>query len=396
MLGALVVGWLVTAATADRILARSAPATALFWNPSSADAHAQAGARLLLDQAGGKAMEQVRDHAARSLARQPVNPVAARLLGFVAAQNGRLTEAERLVGFAERMSRRDLPTQLWLIESNVQRGDIPAVLLHYDRALRTNRRARNTLFPVLGAAADEPAVRAPLARFLAHRPQWWRPFMDSYVPKAQSSASLFAFARALRMDRPPSFDPWMLQAIEKRLVELTAYASSAALYNAAHGLPPGDRTPLRNGNFEQPGSWDPFDWNLVDEENLSAVRQANPVRDRGNALFLLASNGRGGDLAAQLTLLAPGRYVLAAEVGGVSGDPLAYPQLIVRCARDGREILRQSFPPASETGRPWRLAFAVPTGCDAQRVVLRAASALDQSTASPWIDTVAIRPLESR
>jgi len=396
VLGALLVGWMVVAVTVDRIFARPAPALALFWNPRSADANARQADLLIQDGQVETVKSQVRDRAVRSLHRQPVNPAAARLLGIVAMQDGRTAQAERLIRYAEAMSRRDVPTQLWLIEVNVQRGDVTQALLHYDRALRSNVRSRGILFPVLAAAADEAAVRGPLASFLAHRPQWWRAFLESYVPKARSAESLFAFSHALRMDRPPAFDPWMLQAIEKRLVEVGAYDRSAALYNGAHGLAAGDRTSLRNGAFEQPGSWDPFDWNLVDEENLSAIRQPSPARGGGNALFLLASNGRGGDVAAQLTRLRPGRYLLTATVGGVAGDPLAFPQLIVRCARDEREVLRQPFPPAAETGRAWRLDLSVPAGCDAQRVVLRATSTLDASTTAPWIDNMAIHAREGR
>lgn len=399
VLGALLVGWLVTAATMDRIFWRSSPALALFWNPRSADANARAADLMVGTNPQTMRNPELASRATRSLDRQPVNPVAARLLAFAAAGHGDERRAERLLGYAEAMSRRDLPTQLALIESDVGRGNVASALLHYDRALKSTNRSRELLFPVLSAAADEAAVRKPLARMLAQRPQWWRPFLVAYVPKAQSADSLFAFARAMGMDRAPSFDPLMLQDIERRLVDLGAYAPSAALYNVTHGLSAGDRTPLRNGDVEQPGNWDPFDWNMVDEENLSAVRQPSPARggrSGGNALFLLAANGRGGDLALQLTLMPPGRYLFTATVGGVVGDPLAFPQLVVRCARDGREIVHQPFPPAPETGRAWRLDIVVPASCTAQRVVLRGASALDQQAASPWIDDMALRPAGGR
>jgi hypothetical protein len=399
--GTLLAGWLVLAITVDRVFARTAPALALRWNPLSADAGARQGDLLLAAGAANPARTdwpRIRHLAARSLDRQPVNPVAARLLGLAAEQGGNAAQAGRLVRYAEAMSRRDRPTQFWLIRAEAARGDMTAVLLHYDRALRSSNRVRATLFPALGIAADDPSVRAPLARVLAAKPVWWRPFLDSYVPRARSADSLFLYARTLRLDRAPPYDPWLLQGFEKRLVDLGAFAGSAALYNAAHGLPAGDRTPLRNGGFEQPGNWDPFDWNLLDEENLSAVRQPAPAGGggRGNALFLLATNGRGGDVASQLTLLAPGRYRLTATVGGVEGDPLAFPQAVVRCPADRRELVRATFPPAPDIGRSWQLEFTVPAGCTAQRVTLSARSTLDAQETAPWIDELAIRPLRNR
>lgn len=390
VLAGLVLGWLVLASTMDRIFARSTPGLALFWNPVSADANARMADRLAQDLESAD-WGQIRDHAARALRRQPISPSAARLLGADALRKGDARRAERLVRYAEAMSRRDFPTQLWLIESNVGRGDVKAALLHYDRALKTSNSARTILLPILGQAANDPAIWQPLVRILATRPQWGRQFLQHYVPISTAPDALYSIARTLGMDRVPSTDPWLLQGIEKRLVDLFAYPQAAALYNRANGLPANDRATLRNGGFEQPGDWDPFDWNLIDEQDLAAMRQPSPVAGDGNALFLSATNGRGGELAVQLTILAPGRYTIISKVGGVTGDPLAYPQLSVRCARDGRELLRAPFPAAPDGGRAWRTGFTVPTDCEAQRVALSKSSTLDSQPSSPWIDSIVIR-----
>jgi tetratricopeptide (TPR) repeat protein len=392
LVGGLLLGWLVLAATMDRIFARPAPQLALFWNPASADANVRAADLLLQDRPLDQVKGRIAAYAGRSLNRQPVNPGAARLLGLVAAQDGNEARAGRLVRYAETMSRRDLPTQLWLIESNVAQGDVAAALLHYDRALKTSNRSYALLMPTLVQAANEAAVWRPLATVLARRPQWWRPFLERYAASGTSPEALQAFARALRLDAAPPPDPGMLQAIEKRLVDLFAYNRAAALYNRAHGLAASDRAPVRNGDFERPGSSDPFDWNLIDEEDLAAIRQPSPVRAEGNALFLSATNGRGGDLAVQLTMMPPGRYQITAKVGGISGDPLAFPRFVVRCAKDAREILHVAFPPAPDSGRMWRSELTVPADCGAQRIVLRAASTLDAQATSPWIDRIVIRP----
>jgi tetratricopeptide (TPR) repeat protein len=395
ILGGLLLGWLVLAATMDRIFARSAPALALFWNPGSADANVWFAQSLLQDPDKG-ARNVIKEHATRSLGRQPVNSGAASLLGITAAEKGDERRAERLVAYAETMSRRDLTTQLWLIESNVAKGNVAAALIHYDRALKSNNTARTLLFPILGQAANNPAVWRPLVPILAARPQWGRSFIQQYIPVSTAPDALYAIARALGMDRVPSTDPWVLQGIEKRLVDLFAYSQAAELYNRANGLPANDRSTLRNGGFEQPGDYDPFDWNLVDDQDLAAQRQPSPVSGDGSALFLSATNGRGGDLAVQLTMLAPGRYAITAKVGGVHGDPLAFPQLAVQFARDGRLLLNTPFPPAPDGGRAWRTEVTVPAGCPAQRIVLRGSSTLDAQPASPWIDSVAIRRQEGQ
>lgn len=388
----LIVGWLVTAVTIDRVFARRAPALALAWNPGSADANVRFLEALIQRSDLNTVLPSIAVHADRSLRRQPINPGAARLLAIAIATRGDTRRANALARYAEAMSRRDLPTQLWLIQTAAQRNDIPTVLMHFDRAMKTSVQGRTVLFPILSAAASDPTVWRPLAGMLARHPQWWRAFVDQLAPTGTSPEALYAIARATRIELPESADPALLQAIEKRLVDLGAYRVAADLFNRSRGLPPGAAATLRNGGFEQPGGWDPFEWNLLDAPDLAAVRQPSGRPGKGNALYLTAVNGRSGDVATQLVILRPGRYGIAATVGGVRGDPLAFPRIAVRCANGGRVLLDAVLPAASDGGRAWRDGFAIPTECPAQRVVIRATSALDSSDAVPWVDNLVIRP----
>ena len=402
--GILLVSWFVTAVTIDQVMSRLAPASALVFNPGSADANAGLAAAMVQDDAGVLAARgtvppsltaRVRARALRSLDRQPVNPAGARLLAFATA-TGDPARAHRLLAYAEAMSRRDLPTQLALIENSVQRGAVAGALVHYNRALSANAEARPLLYPILAAAANEPAVWRPLSVMLARRPQWWRPFVEMVAAQGTSPASLYAFARRLGLERGPTSDFALLQAMEKRLVDLGAYASAADLYDRAHGVAHGRRPLLNNGGFEQPGGWDPFDWNLVEQPDLAALRQPSPAASGGTALFLDATNGRGGDVAVQLMTLPPGAYRIGALAGAVRGDRLAFPQMVVRCARDGRELLHAPFPPALDGGTRWHVDLTVPAGCAAQRLVIQASSALEASGPTPWIDDVAVELLPAR
>ncbi|NTS66793.1 hypothetical protein HRV97_16760 [Sphingomonas sp. HHU CXW] len=388
----LLVGWLVVAVTVDRVFAVRSASLALLFNPGSADANVRVAEELARDGLNAAATASIAAHATRALERQPLSPGAARSLGYVVAARGREAQGEALARYAETMSRRDLGTQVWLIETEVQRGNINRALIHYDRAMRTSVQGRELLFPILTAAADDPAIWQPLSRFLEQRPQWWRAFVDQFVPASSSPAALYAIARRSGVVTPGRGDLALAQAIEKRLVDLKAYGAAVDLYNRAHGLPADNAGLLRNGDFERPGGWDPFDWNLFDEPDFSAVRQPSPSPAGGNALFLTTANGRGGDLATQLIMLRPGNYAMTATMGNVGGDPLAYPHFIVRCAADSRELLNARFPTAPEAGRSWRGLFTVPIGCPAQRLVVNAISSLDPSVTVPWVDKIAIHP----
>lgn len=390
VLGGLVLGWLVLAITADRVFADGAPRAALFWNPGSAQANIRLADRMLQENPAAAASPAIRAHALIAFDRQPVGPEAARLLGIAAATSGQEARADHLLAYAEAMSRRDVPTQLLLIESSAARGDVATALVHYDRAMRTSTASWPLLFPVLSQAADGPAIGAPLAALLERRPPWSRPFLEQFVPRSRSPETLFGIARRLRLDRDPSPDVAMLQLIEKRLVDLGSFRAAAALYGRAHGIQTTTGPLLRNGDFEQPSGWDPFDWNLVDEPDLSAQRQPSLAPRASTALFLSAMNGRGGDLAVQLVTLPAGRYRIGAQVGAVGGDRLAFPQLIVRCVTDGRELIHQPFPAAPPAGRVWQTELVVPANCPAQRLVLQKRSPLDPQQDVPWIDNMTI------
>jgi hypothetical protein len=317
-----------------------------------------------------------------------VEAPAARLLGLSKAANGHDDQAKRLLAYAEAMSRRDFPTQLWLIENNVSRGDVVGSLIHYDFALRTYPEAYPLMLPVMAEAANNAAVWRPLLPLLIVRPVWWRAFLQQYIPQATSPAALYSMASRMGLAAGETADADMLGSIEQRLVTLGAYRAAADLYNRAH--PDAHDALVRNGSFEQPGGSDPFDWRLTDDPDLSAERQPNPRQGDGTALFISATNGRGGDVAEQLLELKPGTYRLQATVGEVTGDKLAFPQLIVRCAGSGRDLFHRPFPVAPGQGLSWRVTIVVPANCAAQQLILHASSSFDPQKTTPWIDAITL------
>ncbi|MFV3464693.1 hypothetical protein ACNJFH_21305, partial [Mycobacterium tuberculosis] len=83
-----------------------------------------------------------------ALQRDPMSVRAVSTLAFLAAEKGNAVQAARLLAYSERLSRRDLPTQLALIETKVQANDVVGALVHYDRALRTSKTSEAILVPV--------------------------------------------------------------------------------------------------------------------------------------------------------------------------------------------------------------------------------------------------------
>ena len=383
--------WLVVAVTVEQVLSRRAPALAMRVAPWSADARTRLAQAEYTHRPAAISDPAIRDLVLPALLRQPVSADAASVLGLSLAAAGRTTQADRVMRYALSLSRRSLTTQIYFIETSVARGDVETTLDHYDQALRTSSRAADVLFPILTAAANQPAIAGPLARRLRQRPIWGRPFMRSFIPAATSPAALYLLSRSIGLADRPSLDVDLLHDADQRLVSLRGFREAGRLYASASGQPDPAVQPVRNGDFEAPAGRLPFDWNLRDEPGLTAVRLPGQRSADGQAVYITASNERGGDVATQLMLLQPGRYAAGAKVGAVTGDPASFPQILVRCEGSNQELAHLPFPRSAAAGSAWTFGFDVPPTCPAQWLVVQAASALDPQPVQPWIDDITIK-----
>ena len=127
------------------------------WNaPAAADAAAALGT----DPRKPEARALVR----RALARDLTQVQAIEQRALDEALSGNSGRARRLFALSDRLSRRSLPTRLWLIQDAVDRGNVAGALRNFDIALRTTTDAQPILFPVLAKAAADPTLTNPLAR----------------------------------------------------------------------------------------------------------------------------------------------------------------------------------------------------------------------------------------
>lgn len=156
----LAIGWAGVSQSIASVLQKSDPAVAYRFTlndgrvtailaRSLSGVDARPADRALADRLGRKALRQ-----------DPTAVVAVSTLGFDAQLRGQTAEAQRLFGYAEALSRRDLQTQVWAIENSVAQGDVAAALHHYDIALRTSPDAQAVLFPILASAISTQPVRA--------------------------------------------------------------------------------------------------------------------------------------------------------------------------------------------------------------------------------------------
>lgn len=376
--------WLSIGVTLTLAAAKGDPERALAWWPWGAPSQAALAGQLAADPDAGPAeLERATALARSALRREPVNVDAARTLAVIAARQKNTDEADKWFTIAERLSRRDLTTQLWMIEKAVREGDIRQALRHYDRALRTSRRAPELLLPTLVAASDDPQIAGPLTEMLSTRPAWWKQFLALAAKDVKNANVLVRFGQRIRLDPGNAEEAGLAARILSRLVRDGHYAQAFDYYS---DLRRGAPALLRDGGFDRDSIALPFEWALHDEFDLSATREVFGTGD--TRLVLRASGGRGGEVARQILVLQPGRHTLSGRAGDTGRNRLSQPSIEIQCV-ESQEASSSALPATDESAVDFRFPFVIPAkGCGAQYLIIRTAPAV---ATEAWVDNLAIR-----
>jgi hypothetical protein len=373
--------WLVLGVTVQGTLqARHSEATLKWW-PWSAGAQANAAWAIVSKPAASPAeIGRASWMARNALAREPVNVAAVRTLAVVAGLQNKVPLSERLMGAAERLSRRDLPTQLLLVQDSVGRNDIDAALVHYNRALTTSPASSEMLLPVLVGATSDPDIAGKLGAMLSGRPVWWQSFFEALAATGNAPAGMAIVARAARLRDNVAEEHDLLVSLIDRVSALKAYPEAFSIFSSARGIK-GRMPLLRDGNFEAETSLPPVDWRLASEPEAAGVREPRDGA-RGNALSLV---GSVGEVARQLLILAPGSYRLTGRTAKVSGDHFSLPVIAVSCTTGKRQLDFRL--PAGDAPSAFTAEFVVPADCAAQWLTIAIrASSTSPDASTPWLD----------
>ena len=220
----------------------------------------------------------------------------------------------RLFGLIERMSRRDLPTQVWLIEERVRRDDIAGALRHYDIALRTGPEASERLFPVLIAATANDGIVGPLTALLRTDPPWRTSYLFTLAQAPPSGRNALRIVQGLISARL-AIRPDIMATLTDSVARARDFDSARRLYQLAR---PGNAgawsataaSPARSPSRPSNGRW----WRgRFDGRTIQFGRAGD-----GNVSKCVRRAAQAAIVTQQMLVLAPGRY----RIGERSG-PLA-------------------------------------------------------------------------
>ncbi|RYM07832.1 hypothetical protein [Sphingobium cupriresistens] len=324
--------------------------------------------------------------ARNALLHDPTAVEAVATLATDALARGDQEDGERLLAYSQRLSRRDLRTQLMAIELAVAQDDISGALRHYDIALRTKKNASELLFPVLTSALSNPSIRTELVKTLTGQPIWGTKFIYHAARSEPDPAASAAFFRALQAARVPVPEAAGVMLINK-LLAAKLFDDAWTYYAITH--PDSDPRQSRDPAFKTLlEARSAFDWVAVNSLGVSNAI----LPDATNGLFdFTVSMGNGGPLLQQLQMLPPGDYVLEGQSVGIEQSARSRPYWILRC-HTGGEIGRVELPNSSQAGDRFQGNISVPADCPVQMLALVARSTDEIGGVSGQISHIQIRP----
>ena len=337
--------------------------------------------------------ERLRPEAARrsqiaraALARSPFNPTAMRQLGLLADLEPATKAGGRYFAVAEGMTRRDLANQMALIGHAIERQDIPAILRHYDRALRVFPNVNAALFPSLVNASSDPRVRAELRRFAGS--PWFVAFLGQLIQSDNAPQALGEFLTQLRPQLPVKAGDHLASMLLVRLLETSQYGAARDWISRAS---PARAAMLDRLGFDT-GTTDPafgaLAWSF-DESDAIAI-----ALTKAGTLEIQLAAGRHEIVAKRMTILPPGNYSFRQTLSHEASKPNARVTWSLRCLTPAIQPSLWSLETANGTGAQ-RLdsRIEIPRGCLAQAWTLSAASSGTGEPASAWITDLTLSKL---
>ena len=330
----------------------------------------RAADRLMTDPARLRGNEPAIAQAAVALLRQtPLNSSALRKLAITQSLH-QPAAWQSLVALAEQVSRRDLTSELLLIDAAAQQGNVASALRHYDHVLSAYPAAKNRLFPLLASELAEPEFRAALVP-LASRP-WLRDFVVNAVDYDVAPAYLMDFYSDLSGKVPlPE-----LQAGALRIVKWLLANHRSAFWGdyadrmpgiAPHAFDQLGFTPITLDPRFAPLTWQFFQSDAIETEQ------------NGQKLTIRVGPENGGLAAMRLTWFKPGTFAFGQSVAFFANSPRAQLEWQVTCLDSVSPPLLQQVLPLENAGGPIVAPVTVPDGCPVQEWHLRASAGPSQS-----------------
>lgn len=391
-LPAVGLAWLAFTAAAANVSRTSDPQRALKFRPGDSLALGMLAQSHMVGTAVPARRPDARmaEIARRAIEGLAINTPAIQALAVQESLSGNEAKARRLFGLSDRLSRRDLATQLWLIEDAVRRNDVPGALRHYDSALRTKMESRQLLLPILASAAEDRELWPALAPFVNAENPW----LNAFIRQALSStkrpdllAGMLMHAGGLPEtdDLRPLTEELLRGLVEGRYFEVARRYYLTLPGARARVLHDAQLTEVTTSARFAPITWQP--------SALEDIRGSILGGGPGGSLVLSTafSSGAQGFVARKLLALAPGNYVVRARQAIREESQNAELRWSMRCADTAGRILWSANVPLTTGPQLVRGSFNVPDGCAYQFMSINGDAGTSPFGGDVSIDSIGVR-----
>lgn len=297
-----------------------------------------------------------------ALRQSPMNPRALRMLAFADVQNGKTDLAEAKMVLADRLSRRDGATQLWLADRRGRQNRVGDALRHIDVLLRTSPEATVPLLERLAGALALPEARAAIKPMMVADTPWIERFFAIAVERSPSMVPLGELVASLR--EAPRVD--RLEGSYASLVYQLAgeqqYDLMRKVYTKLPAARSGDLYDVSLRSAVDPTGYRPVIWDFGSRSDRGAA-----MLGPDEAEFFAMTDVRGVAASKAVFLKSGGQALRFRKKEGAAGDGAAAFWRISCVSGDAARSSIQSRN-LLEVPNGTVLSVPFPSGCSAAKI----------------------------
>ena len=368
------------------------PDVALYYVPDHPLALSRKADELFAQKQDPATLAKVEAMAKQSLRGGALNPVAIRVLGYVADVRGDTKKARELMLLSQKVSRRDFGTQLWLIEDAVARNDKKAALYHYDIAMRTTPSSFPILFPTLTGALNDPEVRVALAPIVRQAPSWLPVYLGDAINSIENPANLAEVV--VKAGGLPDEEAYrgLSNSLLGQLAAKNKFPAFRQFYLSLKGA---GRAAFQSASLTKDTVNIPYPamgWQVVENPGIGgSFSQANNKGQFSVSAF--AGSGERGELMRKMLFLDPGSYRFRVQYSALDGVSDAEIRWDLYCVSAKGNVGKWFVDTPVRKGNFGQTQdFSIGSDCRTQLLVLQAAGGSSQLGAEFTVRSVNITP----
>lgn len=389
IIATLLLTYAAWANSASTLFSKFSPERGLRLAPDSAQALMNMTDKAAAKKTKTAFLKIARANSIAALRSEPLSSRALRQLGVYYATMGDVAKGRKFVQMSAKLSHRDTPGQLWLMEDYLRNDKPREGLRAIDIVIRTQAETREAAYAALGTALADPEFRKVFIPYVRNQPSWLKPFIQ-YNVRLQRPEFLSRTLIQMMPLAPGVLDEPTASELLGALVDRGPIEDARVFYLKLPGTSARTLTSISFGRPADTFSFPPFGWETM---NHGDVQGFGDVEDGNVSIEGLAIPGRSGIAARKLLFLRPGTYRWTgdADLSGMNGGGSVSVNLL--CNIGPGQWSRSSS--TTVKARENQFLFAVNPSCPAQLLTIDISGADTQVDASMRITNMKLIPAKN-